>query len=226
MRHAMNDPGIRVCGNYAYLGRRSQVGTFDYVSLANGYTTYTAMHSDVLHSGTYAYTGPTHVPAATTRIAIDPNVRVRGNGTYAGFEDVDGPIAIEESVEVYEPESGLTGKGKVTEIDAERKLVYLSVDWSSLTIDEPPPSSQQSSDVGSGVVYISDNETVSIVQDSWMNIAVQPSLAYVTVSDMELTITASVPAHVGAVALVPMSSPYLEVSQSYFDLRYRRMVAT
>lgn len=72
------------------------------------------------------------IAAGKTRIVIDPNVRVRGNGTYAGFEDVDGPIAVGEDVQVYEHESGLVGKGRVTEIDRERELVYLSVDWPSL----------------------------------------------------------------------------------------------
>ncbi len=67
-----------------------------------------------------------------TRIAIDPNVRVRGNGTYAGFEDVDGPLALHLPVQVHEPESGLVGTGVITEIDPARELVYLSVDWSSL----------------------------------------------------------------------------------------------
>jgi hypothetical protein len=68
----------------------------------------------------------------TTTIMIDPNVRVRGNGTYAGLEDVRGNIAVGVEVEVFEPESDLVGQGRVTEIDVERRLVYLSVDWSSL----------------------------------------------------------------------------------------------
>lgn len=67
------------------------------------------------------------------RVAIDPNVRLRGNGTYAGFADVSGPIAVGDRVEVYEAESNLAGQGSVTEIDAQRELAYLSVDWSSLS---------------------------------------------------------------------------------------------
>ncbi|GAA3801056.1 hypothetical protein GCM10022403_039180 [Streptomyces coacervatus] len=67
-----------------------------------------------------------------TRIEIDPNVRVRGNGTRAGFEDVRGPIAVNMPVEVFEPESGLVGPGRVTEIDPARRLVFLSVEWSKL----------------------------------------------------------------------------------------------
>lgn len=67
-----------------------------------------------------------------TCVKIDPNVRVRGNGTYAGLEDVDGPLAVGEEVQVVEPESELVGTGRVTEIDTARELVYLSLDWASL----------------------------------------------------------------------------------------------
>jgi hypothetical protein len=74
----------------------------------------------------------------TTRIEIDLNVRVRGNGTYAGFEDVVGPLAVGDEVEVYESESGLLGKGRVAEIDTVGELVYLSVDWATLTEQAAP----------------------------------------------------------------------------------------
>ncbi|MFE9685795.1 hypothetical protein [Streptomyces sp. NPDC006285] len=67
-----------------------------------------------------------------TRIEIDPNVRVRGNGTRAGFEDVSGPLAVNMDVEVYEPESELVGPARVTEIDTGKQLVFLSVDWANL----------------------------------------------------------------------------------------------
>jgi hypothetical protein len=67
-----------------------------------------------------------------TRIAIDLNVRVRGNLTYSGYEDIDGDLPSDGAVEVYEPESGLIGLGRVVERDDERRLVYLAVDWSSL----------------------------------------------------------------------------------------------
>lgn len=76
-----------------------------------------------------------------TRIEIDPNVRVHGNDTRAGLEDVEGSLAVGLVVEVYESESGLVGTGCVTEIDSTKGLVYLSVDWSSLRvppISEPP----------------------------------------------------------------------------------------
>src|SRR4051794_31675710 len=70
-----------------------------------------------------------------TRIAIDLNVRVRGNETYAGFEDVEGPLPSHhgELVEVYERESGASGKAEVRDIDNERRLIFLAVDWAGLT---------------------------------------------------------------------------------------------
>lgn len=73
-----------------------------------------------------------------TRIAIDPNVRLKGNETYAGFEDVqdvqDVPDVGDE-VEVWEPESRVVGFGRVTAIDNDRRLIYLTVDWASLSED-------------------------------------------------------------------------------------------
>jgi len=69
-----------------------------------------------------------------TRIAIDLNVRVRGQQTYAGFEDVlDGDHPHPgDFVEVFERESGVFGKAQVTDIDSDRELIYLAVDWAHL----------------------------------------------------------------------------------------------
>ncbi|HUC21313.1 MAG TPA: hypothetical protein VMA73_01270 [Streptosporangiaceae bacterium] len=76
------------------------------------------------------------------RIAIDPNVRVRGNQTFAGLEDVQGgDVVAGGRVEVYEPESGLTGPGEVIEVDRERGLVYLEVDWGALHEAASAPTS-------------------------------------------------------------------------------------
>jgi hypothetical protein len=68
----------------------------------------------------------------TTRISIDPNVRVRGNDTFVGLEDVTGPLTVGREVEVYEEEADVVGVGYVTEIDVTKSLVFLSVNWSSL----------------------------------------------------------------------------------------------
>ncbi|MEE2056268.1 hypothetical protein [Rhodococcus artemisiae] len=74
----------------------------------------------------------------TTTLAIDPNVRVERNETYAGFEDVLsgrlGDVHEGDVVTVTEPESGLTGQGTVSRIDSIKELVYIAVDWKSLSI--------------------------------------------------------------------------------------------
>lgn len=70
------------------------------------------------------------------RVRIDPNIRVHGQDTLVGFEDVEGIDAlvlhIGEVVTVYEPESGLRGEGSIIEVDPVKQLVTLAVDWSSL----------------------------------------------------------------------------------------------
>lgn len=68
-----------------------------------------------------------------TLVTIDLNVRIGGNQTFAGFEDVDGPIRPGGEVTVVEPESGIQGPGRVVRIDAERELIYLEVEWSRLS---------------------------------------------------------------------------------------------
>ena len=69
-------------------------------------------------------------------IIIDPNVRVAGNRTYGGFEDVLGgfveDLAPGDPITVLEEESDVIGDGVVYEINHDKQLVYLSVDWSSL----------------------------------------------------------------------------------------------
>lgn len=71
------------------------------------------------------------------KVAIDLNVRCRGNGTVSGFEDVEGILMVGDCVTVHELESGIEGHGRVTEIDNARQLVYLAVDWSGLTARTP-----------------------------------------------------------------------------------------
>jgi len=66
------------------------------------------------------------------RVEIDLNVRVRGNWTFSGLEDTSGPVEAGQVVEVFEAESGLSGPGIVEEIDEDRRLIYLSVDWAAL----------------------------------------------------------------------------------------------
>lgn len=70
--------------------------------------------------------------APITRVEIDPNVRVRGNQTMTGLENVYGPISIGQPVEVFESEADIVGDAWVSDIDNAKKLVYLKVRWSSL----------------------------------------------------------------------------------------------
>jgi hypothetical protein len=139
--------------------------------------------------GLYDFTGHEYSIEPTTRIAIDPNVRVRGNGTYAGFEDVAGPIAVGDQVEVYEAESNLVGVGRVTEIDGERELVYLSVDWSSLT-DEPAPTPPSSATVTHMVFVPSESAVHSNSDRAWTMLAARPSLACVCATDGGMSVVA------------------------------------
>jgi hypothetical protein len=85
----------------------------------------------------------------TVRITIDPNVRVRGNKTYAGFEDIqeqgnlglsrperaDGPLAVGDKVLAVEVEDGIVTDAEVVDIDHENRFVYLAVDWSGFRDD-------------------------------------------------------------------------------------------
>lgn len=70
-----------------------------------------------------------------TRIVIDPNIRLANNLTFAGFEDIESGEPVETGMRVYviEPEANLVGKAVVNEVDEERELIYLKVDWPSLT---------------------------------------------------------------------------------------------
>ncbi|CAB4777967.1 MAG: hypothetical protein F2718_05080 [Actinobacteria bacterium] len=67
------------------------------------------------------------------RVEIDPNIRVRGNHTYVGFEECENIVVCGDEVEVFEEESGLVGRGRVIEVDHQARLVFLEVDWSALS---------------------------------------------------------------------------------------------
>lgn len=69
------------------------------------------------------------------QIEIDPNVR-HNDGTYAGFEHIltaGGVPEAGDTVEVVEPEASLYGRAVVTEVDETRRLLFLAVDWTTLT---------------------------------------------------------------------------------------------
>jgi len=76
-------------------------------------------------------------------IAIDLNVRLGENKTYSGFENVVdvsnpdfliGSLGNGREVWVWEEESGATARGKITSVDFEARLVYLDVQWDTLTV--------------------------------------------------------------------------------------------
>lgn len=68
-----------------------------------------------------------------TIIDIDPNVRTAGNETYSGWEDVHGDWpSIGDAVTVREPESGIEGTARVTDIEDKGQLIYLAVNWQAL----------------------------------------------------------------------------------------------
>lgn len=72
----------------------------------------------------------------TVEIIIDPNVRIEGKRTYAGFEDVIGGFVNDlhpgDAVTVVEDESDYVGAAIIYGIDAAKELIFLTVDWSSL----------------------------------------------------------------------------------------------
>ncbi|WP_336794176.1 hypothetical protein [Gordonia malaquae] len=71
-------------------------------------------------------------------IAFDPNLRIEGNRSLAGFEDIlDGELAalvVGSCVTLREVESGAETQGQVTSIDVDRRLIEITVDWESLTV--------------------------------------------------------------------------------------------
>lgn len=60
---------------------------------------------------------------------IDPNVRVRDNQSYVGFEDVSRSVSAGEAIRVVEIEDGIQTEAVVTDVDIDRCLVYVAVDW-------------------------------------------------------------------------------------------------
>ena len=71
-----------------------------------------------------------------TEIMIDPNVRVEGDLTFSGFEDVRGAMpTVGQRVLVREPESNLVASGTVARVDSDDSLIYIRVEWGSLRPD-------------------------------------------------------------------------------------------
>lgn len=71
----------------------------------------------------------------TVRVTIDLNTRVRGSQSYAGLEDADSPVVAGQAVLAVEAETGLVTNAIVTDVDRDRRLMYLAVDWRGLRAD-------------------------------------------------------------------------------------------
>jgi hypothetical protein len=78
-------------------------------------------------------------------IVIDPNVRVEGNRTYAGFEDVLGGFVSDlhpgDHVTVVEEESDVVGDATIYSVDIGTQLIYLTVEWKTLRRRSPESQS-------------------------------------------------------------------------------------
>lgn len=72
--------------------------------------------------------------AVTHAVTIDINVRLGGSATYCGYEDIADGVQLHrgERVWVMGDETDLVGWGTVTSLDAQKRLVYLDVDWPSM----------------------------------------------------------------------------------------------
>jgi hypothetical protein len=74
----------------------------------------------------------------TTKVQINPNLRLSGDFTMVDIdEDVFGPLRYKyQEVEVFEPTSGLRGKGWLIDVDPAERTATVSVDWPRLTLPE------------------------------------------------------------------------------------------
>ncbi|MGV9710872.1 hypothetical protein ACWDTI_09430 [Gordonia sp. NPDC003424] len=89
----------------------------------------------------------------TTQVAIDPNVRVAGNETFSGFEDIRGPRPAEgDRVIVTVEETDVVGFATVTRVDDSDQLIYLAVNWSELAPAERLSPGDLVERVQSGIV--------------------------------------------------------------------------
>lgn len=113
-----------------------------------------------------------------TRIRIDPNIRVRGNHTLAESQDVEGPLVVGEAVEVYEPEADIVGTGRVVEIDDDRDLIVLAVDWPSMRLRQvaEQPATRPAVDV---IMVLDRGWKVTVARHSKATAATAPDLARV-----------------------------------------------
>ena len=78
-----------------------------------------------------------------TRIIIDLNVRLTANLTFAGYEDIIGPVPqVGDAVEAWEQEGNICAPAVVVVTKPEIGLIYLAVAWREF---QDCPHTQQSS---------------------------------------------------------------------------------
>jgi len=147
---------------------------------------------DVYLSAAYTYMATQYVRQPRTRVEIDLNVRVRGNDTFVGFEDLSGPVAVGEVVEVYESESGVAGEGRFTEIDGDRELVYLSVDWPSLKEQRIPSDEEGPAPVTQFMYLDANTATIATDRQPWTQLITWPCLAGISGGEGSIWVTAPI----------------------------------
>ena len=175
----------------------------------------------------YTYSGAQYVHQMRTRVEIDLNVRVRGNDTFVGFEDVDGPIAVGETVEVYETESGASGEGRITEIDGDRELIYLSVNWPSLTAEATSSTYEETTTPTTRLLFIGASTaatTTTSLQEPWFELVPRPCLADIGGGDAAMWITAPLYESSDWLLKGP-AEPYVEMHQVNVSLANSPVVA-
>lgn len=66
------------------------------------------------------------------QIRIDLNDRDKRGFVPANISDAIGPLEVGEPAIVYEPDDSVWLSAEIREIDAERGIVWLDVDWSDM----------------------------------------------------------------------------------------------
>jgi hypothetical protein len=69
------------------------------------------------------------------RIEVDLNSRGRDGYTFSRLSRASGPVAVGDTVTVFEPDDYVAAPARVVRVDRERDFVFLDVDWSSLDYD-------------------------------------------------------------------------------------------
>ena len=69
------------------------------------------------------------------RVPIDLNDRSHGGLTRARLADASAPVGAGDAVVACEPEEGVVALAHVRQVDSDKGLIFLEVDWASLRDD-------------------------------------------------------------------------------------------